>query len=131
MSWSLIHSPRSKRYQKAVDSGMGVIVGYARWVLPPILCEDGERIEKGNGRGVWEEGMLQLGELSEEEKKGMEKRFHAVSENGQLKGFDHKQAAFRNAPLEEADARVTKDCPFICNPPSPHILSLLHASELI
>jgi hypothetical protein len=59
-------------------------------------------------------------EVSEEERGEMERRFHAVSENGQLKGFDQRQADFRNRALEEADARIIKDGPLLGkNPPFP------------
>jgi hypothetical protein len=42
MSWSLVNSESRKRYKKAVDTATGEIVGYVRWVLPPVL--DGENI---------------------------------------------------------------------------------------
>jgi hypothetical protein len=104
MPRSLVNSSNNKRYQKAIDTTTGEVIGYARWVLPPRLAE----------KGVWEDAMLVGVEVSATEKKELEERFNAVSENGQLKGFGQKQSDFRNVALEEADARVAKNGTFLC-----------------
>ncbi|KAH8648271.1 hypothetical protein BGZ60DRAFT_499633 [Tricladium varicosporioides] len=103
LPWNLINGDKSKRYQKAIDTATGEVVGYARWVLPPILAE----------KGSWEEAHLLVDEISSGERLDIENRFKAVTENGKIKGLDHAQLDFRNRPLEEADARIIQNGPFL------------------
>jgi hypothetical protein len=46
--WNLINRRAEKRHLKAIDVETGELVGYARWLLPPILAD----------RNVWPEAAV-------------------------------------------------------------------------
>jgi hypothetical protein len=100
--WKLVTGRAEKRHQKVIDVETGDVVGYARWLLPPILAE----------KNVWPEAAV--AEPSSEDRVLFEKKFRAVDSNGDMPG--HKtggMTAFRSRPLEEADSRIMKDGPYL------------------
>ncbi|KAJ5609447.1 hypothetical protein N7528_010014 [Penicillium herquei] len=101
--WNLVNGRDTKRHEKVIDDATGQVLGYARWLLPPDLA---------NRNDVWLEAQAQDG--TPEERATYEKMSDATSRNGQpigLKGGE--QSRYRNAPLIAADARVTKNGPFL------------------
>ncbi|KAI9925799.1 hypothetical protein MW887_005605 [Aspergillus wentii] len=102
--WNLITDRQSRRHEKVVCVETGEVVGYARWTLPAFLAE----CEKT----VWVEA--QIGEPSLEEKSMYKEKFNSTTENGRWIGMkDSAMMDYRSAPLEEADARITQDGPFL------------------
>ncbi|KAJ5735781.1 uncharacterized protein N7483_000906 [Penicillium malachiteum] len=101
--WNLVNGRDTKRHEKVIDDTTGQVLGYARWLLPPNLAKRND---------VWLEAQAQDG--TPEERATYEKLSDATSRNGQpigLKGGE--QSRYRNAPLEAADERVTKNENFL------------------
>lgn len=103
LPWNLVTGTETKRHQKVIDVETGQVVGYARWCLPPILAKKGD---------VWLEA--QVAEGTSADRAVYEKRYQENTRNGQpigLKGGEMMR--YRSAPLEEADARIVSDGPFL------------------
>jgi len=104
LPWNLVNSTTTKRHQKAINIETGEVVGYARWLLPPDLAE----------KNAWLEA--HVSEASPDDYRLFEKKFKAA-------GYDEDATMpsavsgdvlqFRSTPLEEADARIMKDGPYL------------------
>ena len=103
LPWNLVSGDKNKRHQKVVETKTGEVVGYARWVLPPMLADN----------GTWDDARPAVDEISDEERQVFESRFNAVTENGQIKGMIHEMLAFRNKPLQDADERIMQTGPYL------------------
>ncbi|KGO41750.1 Acyl-CoA N-acyltransferase [Penicillium expansum] len=103
LPWNLVTGTETKRHQKVIDVETGQVVGYARWSLPPILVKKGD---------VWLEA--QVAEGTPADRIVYEKRYQENTRNGQPIGLNPgEMMRFRSAPLEEADARIMSDGPFL------------------
>jgi hypothetical protein len=100
LPWNLVNGRYDKRHQKAVQTEAGAIVGYARWILPPSLAS-----------AAWLEARTAEPEL--EERKEFEKKFWGNCEDGRWRGLRHDVAAFRSRPLEDTNAEIMKDGPYM------------------
>jgi hypothetical protein len=79
------------------------VVGYSRWILPPILAKKGD---------VWLEA--QVAEVPPANRAAYEKQYQENSRSGQPIGLKvGEMMDYRSGPLEEADARITADGPFL------------------
>jgi hypothetical protein len=101
--WNLINGRETKRHQKVVDSASGnLVIGYARWLLPPHLARN----------DVWQEA--QVAKVTSDERAVFEKLAQAYTKNGRPIGLKSgAEMNYRSAPLEAADERVTRDGPFL------------------
>ncbi|CAI7611533.1 unnamed protein product [Penicillium glandicola] len=101
--WNLVTGTETKRHQKVINVETGQVVGYARWYLPPMMAKKGD---------VWLEA--QVAEGTPADRGVYEKQYRENTQNGQpigLKGGE--MMSYRSAPLEEADARIMSDGPFL------------------
>lgn len=104
LPWNLVNGRKEKRHQKAVDVASGEVVGYARWLLPPDLAQATNT--------AWEEA--QVVDADDEQRLLFETRWRQVVDNGEIKGLRTDMTACRSPPLEEADAEIMKDGPYLC-----------------
>ena len=72
--WNLVNHREQKRHQKAIEIESGELVGYARWLLPPVLAE----------KNVWPEAGV--AEPTEAERELFEKSCRTVEEDGRILG---------------------------------------------
>ncbi|KAJ5951856.1 Acyl-CoA N-acyltransferase [Penicillium vulpinum] len=103
LPWTLTTNREIKRHQKAIDIESGQVVGYARWSLPPTLAKKGD---------VWLEA--QVTEGTPADRAVYEKQYQENTRDGQPIGIKGgEMMRYRSAPLEEADARIMLDGPFL------------------
>ncbi|KAE8548901.1 hypothetical protein TMatcc_010238 [Talaromyces marneffei ATCC 18224] len=101
--WNLVTGRDIKRHQKVINRVTGQVVGYARWILPPILAKNND---------VWLEA--QVAEVTAAECAAYEKQYQACTKNGRAIGMKSgSMMSYRSAPLEAVDARIRRDGPFL------------------
>jgi hypothetical protein len=94
---NLLRDRENTRHQKVVDPSTGVVVGYARWILP-----SGFAVEKdGEGGAGWTEAQVE--DVSEEERKRFEELAKSAWWGGAagMSGIDDKSYVVMNRILEE------------------------------
>jgi len=103
----LVTDREKKRHIKAVDDATGVIIGYARWILP----EDDDRI-------TWPEA--QVPEPTPQEAKDYLAASLSKTKDGVLLGINNQLQAYLGNPLEVAEEEILKSLkgPFLGNTPS-------------
>lgn len=98
---NLVTGRDTKRHQKVIDRETSQVVGYARWILPPILAKNND---------VWLEA--QVAEVTPAERD--EEQYQACTKNGRPIGMKGgSMMSYRSAPLEAVDARIMRDGPFL------------------
>lgn len=102
MPWNIVTGRDTKRHLKVVEVESGQVVGYAQWILPPVLASKND---------VWLEA--QVAEVMPEELSLYEQKYQANSRNGGLIGIKSEMMEFRSRPLDEADARIMEHGPFL------------------
>lgn len=103
LPWNLVTGTETKRHQKVIDVDTGQVVGYSRWSLPKTLAKKGD---------VWLEA--QVAEGTPTDRAAYEKQYQENTRNGQAIGLKvGEMMDYRSAPLEEADARITANGPFL------------------
>lgn len=108
--WNLVTGRDIKRHQKVINRVTGQVVGYARWILPPILAKNND---------VWLEA--QVAEVTAAECAAYEKQYQACTKNGRAIGMKSgSMMSYRSAPLEAVDARIRRDGPFLSKLNSIH-----------
>jgi hypothetical protein len=101
--WNLVTGRETKRHEKVIDCETNQVVGYARWILPPILAKNDD---------VWLEA--QVAEATSAERTEYQKAYQACTSNGRPVGMKGgSMMSYRSAPLEAVDARIMQDGPFL------------------
>jgi hypothetical protein len=99
--WTLLNGGKVRRHEKIITE-TGQVVGYARWILPDHLATD----------DIWPQA--QVAEVSPDELAMYKTRYEDNSVDGLSAGIRTDGImAYRGAPLEEVDARIMKDGPFL------------------
>ncbi|KAL8791650.1 MAG: hypothetical protein Q9195_005733 [Heterodermia aff. obscurata] len=104
LPWNLLNGRHEKRHEKAIDVETGRVIGYARWVLPPVLVE----------RTAWLEA--QVPDVNLEQRQLFEQDFRTLTdEKGNMRGIKHELAVYRSRPLEAASAEIMESGSFLAN----------------
>jgi hypothetical protein len=100
--WNLINRRAEKRHLKAIDVETGELVGYARWLLPPILAD----------KNVWPEAAV--AEPAQRSVNSLKRMIEPRKSMTQcLKKKTDGVVEFRSKPLKDAEARIMKSGPYI------------------
>ncbi|KAM3421834.1 hypothetical protein BST61_g2211 [Cercospora zeina] len=82
LPWNMVKTANSgKRFQKAIESSTGQIVGYARWNLPASKTSN----------DVWQEALPPA--VGQVQRDAFEERFRCVTEDGQIRGLNRGMEA--------------------------------------
>ena len=106
LPYNLITGREKFRYQKAIDTDSGEIVGYSRWLLPSKI----QRNEKQEP-GFWKGAMIQ--EPTPEQRKAIEAEWKSTTINGRTVGLNQDMVSTLSRRLEQEDTRVKNGEEFI------------------